>query len=89
MEKAIQVKIVSPERTLFHGQAKSILVPGQKGSFELSKNESGEYDVSLICPHPEAGIWYDDYYTNRTLSFDFVTGGDDSTYYNPNDYMVL
>ena len=62
---------------------------GQKGSFELSKNESGEYDVSLICPHPEAGIWYDDYYTNRTLSFDFVTGGDDSTYYNPNDYMVL
>lgn len=62
---------------------------GQRGSFELSKNENGEYDVTLICPHPEAGIWYDDYYTNRTLSFDFVTGGDDSTYYNPNDYMVL
>ncbi len=40
MEKAIQVKIVSPERTLFNGQAKSILVPGEKGSFEVLYNHA-------------------------------------------------
>lgn len=40
MERAIQVKIVSPERTLFSGQLKSITVPGEKGSFEVLYNHA-------------------------------------------------
>lgn len=31
----LKVEIVSPERILFSGQAESVVVPGQKGQFEV------------------------------------------------------
>ncbi len=31
----IDVKIVSPAKVLFKGQAKSVIVPGEKGVFEI------------------------------------------------------
>lgn len=40
MEKALQVKIVSPEKIVYHGPAHSVQVPGEKGSFEVLYNHA-------------------------------------------------
>lgn len=37
---ALQITIVSPETTLFEGSADSIIVPGEKGQFEILKQHA-------------------------------------------------
>lgn len=40
MEKALQVKIVSPEKVIYNGPAQCVQVPGEKGSFEVLYNHA-------------------------------------------------
>jgi len=36
----LRVSIVSPEETLFEGEVESIVVPGEKGRFEVLRNHA-------------------------------------------------
>ena len=36
----LQLKIVSPEKVVFHGEVESVLVPGTIGSFEILKDHA-------------------------------------------------
>lgn len=36
----MKVVIVSPERTLYNGEAEGIIVPGESGSFEILKDHA-------------------------------------------------
>lgn len=39
-QNQLRVVVVSPERTLFDGEATAVLVPGEKGQFEILINHA-------------------------------------------------
>lgn len=50
-EKTIQLSILSPEKNLFSGEVKSVIVPGEVGSFGVYPNHAplvGSMDVGVI-----------------------------------------
>lgn len=58
-------------------------------SFALEKNKDGEYDVTLLNPNYRSGMFYDTYYIERDLMFDFgALANKDDNSYNPSDYQV-
>lgn len=58
-------------------------------SFALEKNIDGEYDVTLLNPNYRSGMFYDTYYIERDLMFDFgALANKDDNSYNPSDYQV-
>lgn len=69
MSEALQIRIVSPEKTVFEGEIKKLVVPGSKGIFEvLSRHAS-------IISSLEQGIVR--YYTDDIESENIlqITGG--------------
>jgi ATP synthase F1 epsilon subunit len=50
-EKTIQLSILSPEKNLFSGEVKSVIIPGEVGSFGVYPNHAplvGSMDVGVI-----------------------------------------
>lgn len=77
----MQIEIITPEATLYSGEATSVTVPGEKGTFQILENHANIVSILgkgkvIILPKGEPKVFNAQYFSSAENPLSLaVTGG--------------